>query len=354
VTVTFSNNWLSRERALEAWVFGLVLSGVALCGGLVAAGYRLERPGIVAILAVLALVAEHESIELTPTIEVTIASLVCVFAAVVLGPLSGAVVAAVGLLRDLPRRDTERPVLRWGTWTSIRVLATVAAGLAATAVDPARRSDFLVLFGAVAAAYAVETGGELLLFDPLSVPAELLERATAVVLTAPYHERDARRLGLPVHTPPADTWEDWVEKFGIDPERVRGMESEDLAWLRAGEGEGHFHGPGDWPFGIQAFPGREDNDLILWLPSIGAIVTGDWPAMPGTSPTRPAARSSGASYSRPSAARVPSRSSSPAPAGSSRASSTPRRCSTRSFSRRRRSSTPMPGPSGCSTARSWL
>jgi putative nucleotidyltransferase with HDIG domain len=163
VTVTFSNNWLSRERALEAWVFGLVLSGIALCGGLVAAGYRLERPGIVAILAVLALVAEHESIELTPTIEVTIASLVCVFAAVVLGPLSGAVVAAVGLLRDLPRRDTERPVLRWGTWTSIRVLATVAAGLAATAVDPARRSDFLVLFGAVAAAYAVETGVNLAL-----------------------------------------------------------------------------------------------------------------------------------------------------------------------------------------------
>jgi hypothetical protein len=50
-------------------------------------------------------------------------------------------------------------------------------------------------------------------------------------------------LGLPVHTPPADTWEDWVEKFSVDPERVRGMESEDLAWLRAGECKGHFHGP---------------------------------------------------------------------------------------------------------------
>jgi hypothetical protein len=82
-------------------------------------------------------------------------------------------------------------------------------------------------------------------------------------------------LGLPVHTPPADTWEDWVEKFGVDPERVRGMESEDLAWLRAGEGEGHFHGPGAWPFGIHAYAGREDNDLVLWLPTVGAIVTGD-------------------------------------------------------------------------------
>jgi hypothetical protein len=123
--------------------------------------------------------------------------------------------------------------------------------------------------------YAIEVGDDFLLFDPLDVPDELRERATAVVLTAPYHERGARQLQLPIHTPPADTWEDWVEKFGVDPDRVRGMESEDLAWLRAGEGEGHFHGPGDWPFGIHAYPGREDNDLILWLPSIDAIVSGD-------------------------------------------------------------------------------
>jgi hypothetical protein len=123
--------------------------------------------------------------------------------------------------------------------------------------------------------YAIEVGDDFLLFDPLSVPDELRARATAVVLTAPYHERDSRGLRLPVHTPPADTWEDWVEKFGVEPDRVRGMESDDLAWLRAGHGEGHFHAPGPWPFGLQAYAGREDNDLILWLPSANAIVTGD-------------------------------------------------------------------------------
>ena len=123
--------------------------------------------------------------------------------------------------------------------------------------------------------YAVEAGDDLLLFDPLAVPHEVRERASAVLLTAPYHERDARRLCLPVHTPPADTWEDWVEKFGVDPDRVRGMESDDLAWLRAGEGDGHFHGPGPWPFGITAYAGREDNDLILWVPQVSALVTGD-------------------------------------------------------------------------------
>ena len=127
--------------------------------------------------------------------------------------------------------------------------------------------------------YAIEVGSDLLLFDPLAVPDELAARATAIVLTAPYHERDARTLvrerGLPVHTPPADTWEDWVEKFGVDPEKVRGMESDDLAWLRAGEGEAHFHGPGEWPFGMRAFAGREDNDVILWVPSVGAVVCAD-------------------------------------------------------------------------------
>jgi hypothetical protein len=123
--------------------------------------------------------------------------------------------------------------------------------------------------------YAIEVGSDLILFDPLSVPDRLRQRASAVVLTAPYHERDTRRLGLPVHTPPADTWEDWVEKFGADAERVRGLESEDLAWLRTGDGHGQFHDPGPWPFGIHAYAGREDNDLVLWMPAIRTIVTGD-------------------------------------------------------------------------------
>ena len=127
----------------------------------------------------------------------------------------------------------------------------------------------------IVSSYAIELGDDFVLFDPLAVPDALRERATAVVLTAPYHERDARKLGLPIHTPPADTWEDWVEKFGIDPDKVRGMESEDLAWLRAGEGEGYFHGPGEWPFGITAYAGREDNDLVLWIPAVNAIVSSD-------------------------------------------------------------------------------
>src|ERR1700692_2536664 len=57
--------------------------------------------------------------------------------------------------------------------------------------------------------YAIDDGDRLLLCDPLAVPSELTDlaavRETAIVLTAPWHERDAEslveRLGAPVHTP---------------------------------------------------------------------------------------------------------------------------------------------------------
>jgi hypothetical protein len=87
--------------------------------------------------------------------------------------------------------------------------------------------------------YAIEDGGRLLLFDPLDLPAELeelaAERETAIVLTAPWHERDTRslmeRLGLPVYTPPVDTAQDLIDKFGITAEQA-GDGSPDLRWLR--------------------------------------------------------------------------------------------------------------------------
>jgi putative nucleotidyltransferase with HDIG domain len=149
--------WWTRERALEAWVVTLTLGAASLCVGLLAAGYRVEHPTIVLVLAALALGAEHESINLTPNVEVTIASLVCVFAAVVLGPISGAVIAAVGLLRDLPRRDADRPILRWATWTSVRVIATISAGLTAAVVGAGGHRDFLGIFAAVTGAFVAET-----------------------------------------------------------------------------------------------------------------------------------------------------------------------------------------------------
>jgi len=132
--------------------------------------------------------------------------------------------------------------------------------------------------------YAIDDGVRLLLFDPLSVPDELLERAAGrepvVVLTAPWHERDTQslveRLGAPVYVPPPDTADDLVRKFGITPEQA-GSGSPDVAWLLAGGGgEAHLYAAGDrLPIGIEAFPGREHNDLVLWIESRHAVVAGD-------------------------------------------------------------------------------
>ena len=129
----------------------------------------------------------------------------------------------------------------------------------------------------------MDDGSRLLLFDPLAVPSEILERAAerepVIVLTAPWHERDARdlveRLGAPVYAPPADTAVDLMEKYGITAEQA-GEGSPDLDWLRARSAEGRWYGAGDrLPLGIEAFQGREHNDLVLWVESRRAVVAGD-------------------------------------------------------------------------------
>jgi glyoxylase-like metal-dependent hydrolase (beta-lactamase superfamily II) len=99
--------------------------------------------------------------------------------------------------------------------------------------------------------YAVDTGEAVLLFDPVDVPAELLERATAVVLTCPWHRRDAPALGLPIFVPPPDP---------PDPDPVRGE---------------IFRGGDTLPLGVRAFEAFEPNDLVLYVESRRAVVCGD-------------------------------------------------------------------------------
>ncbi len=131
---------------------------------------------------------------------------------------------------------------------------------------------------------AIDDGSRLLLVDPLAVPDEILrlaeERKPIVVLTAPWHERDTRslveRFGAAVFTPRSDSANDLVQKFGITREQA-GNGSPDLAWLLVeGGGEAHLYAEGDrLPFGIEALPGREHNDLVLWVERFGAVIPGD-------------------------------------------------------------------------------
>ncbi len=133
--------------------------------------------------------------------------------------------------------------------------------LAATVKSPNEAARGLV------SSYAVDDGDRLLLFDPLAVPREIEElaagREPAVVLTSPWHERDTRslveRLDAPVFTPPPDEG------------------SPDVAWL-LGEprSDAHLYSGGDrLPVGVDAFPGRLPNDVVLWLESSRAVIAGD-------------------------------------------------------------------------------
>jgi len=132
--------------------------------------------------------------------------------------------------------------------------------------------------------YALDDGALLVLFDPLAVPDEILalaaDREPVIVLTAPWHERDAQslveRLGATVYTPPPDTQQDLMEKFGVTAEQA-GDGSPDVRWLRTGDdAPGRFYLAGNrLPMGIETFPGREHNDLVLWVESRRAVIAGD-------------------------------------------------------------------------------
>jgi glyoxylase-like metal-dependent hydrolase (beta-lactamase superfamily II) len=132
--------------------------------------------------------------------------------------------------------------------------------------------------------YAIDDGGRLLLFDPLAVPSELEDlaavRETAIVLTAPWHERDAEglvdRLGVPVYTPLPDSAQFLMDTYGITAEQA-GDGSPDVVWLlREGKGEARPYAAGDrLPFGADVYPGHKANDTVLWIESKRAVISGD-------------------------------------------------------------------------------
>jgi putative nucleotidyltransferase with HDIG domain len=186
----------NREAALAAWIAVLVGAALVLVASLVAAGYRINDGLPVAVLAILAIGAERESIRLNSGLEVSVSSLVFVFAAVVFGPLAGTLVGAAGLLADLPRRDDKQPILRWVTWTASRTIVAGCAGITAVAVLGRVDHGFLGIFAAVSAALVVETVADISLTSATpAIRGTGTWRATAESL-AP-----ASVVSVPLHAP---------------------------------------------------------------------------------------------------------------------------------------------------------
>jgi glyoxylase-like metal-dependent hydrolase (beta-lactamase superfamily II) len=114
-------------------------------------------------------------------------------------------------------------------------------------------------WGPEVSSYAIDDGERLLLIDPTTPPSPVDElaanRDVVIVLTCAWHARDARKLAerfdAPVFSPPH-------HHPGEDPL------------------DAHSFAAGDrLPVGVEAFPGMEPNDLVLWIESRRAIVAGD-------------------------------------------------------------------------------
>jgi glyoxylase-like metal-dependent hydrolase (beta-lactamase superfamily II) len=116
------------------------------------------------------------------------------------------------------------------------------------------------------------------------VPSELqdlaADRDTAIVLTAPWHERDSEtlveRLGVPVYTPLPDSAQYLMDTYGITAEQA-GDGSPDVVWLlREGKGEARLYSSGErLPFGADVFAGHKPNDTVHWVESKRAVISGD-------------------------------------------------------------------------------
>jgi glyoxylase-like metal-dependent hydrolase (beta-lactamase superfamily II) len=120
-------------------------------------------------------------------------------------------------------------------------------------------------WGPEVSSYAIDDGTHLLLFDPLTLPSEIEhiaeDRDPVVILTAPWHERDAQSL---------------VQRFDA-PVYVAEPDGPDVTWLLGDSAlESHVISAGEWlPFSIEVFAGRQSNDLVLWVESRGVLICGD-------------------------------------------------------------------------------
>jgi putative nucleotidyltransferase with HDIG domain len=195
-SLSFQRIHLRRPTPIQIYAAAVLAAAVAMVSLLLLLGYRLESPYAVVVLALTALLAEAQCVQLTPTFELSVAALTFIFAAALFGPIAAVVVGAAGLLVDLRRRDTDQHYLRWIVWTSSRVLVAGAAGLVATTAGGGRSATLAQLLAAVAAASAADAAGDLLL-SPL--PAVIRGNASWRQLTATLVP--VQLSAIPLHVP---------------------------------------------------------------------------------------------------------------------------------------------------------
>src|SRR5919106_3371660 len=126
-----------RTTAVSGYAAGL-LGATFLLVAVCAASGRLGSLPIVPVagLALVAHLAERQSVRVASATQMSVAVLPLLFAAVAFGPAAAMVVGALALLGD-----ARAPYTRWVVWTCVRAIAAGLAGLAASFV-PTPSSSF--------------------------------------------------------------------------------------------------------------------------------------------------------------------------------------------------------------------
>ena len=151
------------QRRTQLYVMGLSIAALALCVGLLLAGYDLGGdPWTIVALIVVNAAAERSSVWLTRTTQMSIALLPTLFAAVLFGPLAAGLVNASSMLGDpelFTSSDPDRaPRLKLASYASARFITGAVAGLIAQNLIGVTRSQFGgLLIATLAAAVVAET-----------------------------------------------------------------------------------------------------------------------------------------------------------------------------------------------------
>ena len=152
----------ATQRNTQVYATAVSATAVACAVLLLANGYGLGDTWTVLALAVVNAVAERSGVWVTRTTQMSIALLPTLFAAVLFGPLAGAVVNAASMVGDpelFAPRDPERaPRLKWAAYTSTRFITGAVAGLVAAQVLTATNNRFGGLLAATLVAAIVAEG----------------------------------------------------------------------------------------------------------------------------------------------------------------------------------------------------
>lgn len=138
---------------LAVYLVVLALAAGVLLWALIATGADLGNGWFVLALAVAAAAAERGTVRLSKSIEVSVALLPPLLAAVVFGPLAAMLVAGASMLADLrPAPGTPSPYLKFAIYTASRSITGAATGFVASAFVSDQASAQSIVLATVASA----------------------------------------------------------------------------------------------------------------------------------------------------------------------------------------------------------